>query len=118
MTQPLQEGDSLDKFLTATFDSSGIARILANPDRAREHWKVSRYQCNTTSASSTKLTVYRGSERAGTRIDYTARGNNDVSDNFKPIGIPPHGQPLLFVWTGGTPGATAEITILGELLVK
>lgn len=117
MTQP-GLGNALDKFLTATFGSDGVARITANPDRARENWLVNRYQCNTTSTLGTKLTVYRGSERAGTRIDYTSKGNNDVSDNFTPIPVPPHGQPLLFVWTGGTPGARAEITILGTLEVR
>lgn len=110
--------DPLEKWLTTTFNSSGEARITANPDRANESWKVVRYQTKTSSTSQTRLTVYRGSERAGTRIDYTNRGNNDVSENFNPIPVPAHGSPLLFVWTGGTPGSMAEITILGDKLVR
>lgn len=108
----------LDKYFTTTFNSAGRAAIIANPDRARETWKVRRYQCNTTSTASTKLTVYLGSEMAGSRRDYTNRGNDDVSEQFEPLTVPPHGQPLLFVWTGGTPGATASISISGEIEVR
>lgn len=106
---------ALDKFYSTTFDSNGEARISANPDRAREQWLVNRYQCYSDSATGSKLTVYLGSERAGSRRDYTSRGNDDISENFTPIIVPPHGQPLLFVWTNGTAGATAEISISGEI---
>jgi len=109
---------ALDKFLTATFDATGRAVIQANPDRAREEWLVNRYQCFTTSTSGTKLTVYQGSEMAGSRRDYTSRGNSAISENFTPLRVPSHGQPLLFVWTGGTPGARAEITISGEVVIR
>lgn len=104
---------ALDKMLSTTFNASGEARISAVPDRARESWRVRRYQCHTTSTKGTILTVYRISENAGSRIDYTQRGNDDVSEQVEPIPVE-HGRPLVFVWTGGTVGARAEITLIGD----
>lgn len=106
---------ALDKFASAIFDATGRAVIVLNPDRARDWWKVNRYQCHTNSTTSTKLTVYLGSEMQGSRRDYTVRGNDDVSENVNNITVPPQGTPLRFVWTGGTPGAVAEISVSGEI---
>lgn len=104
---------ALDKTLKATFDSNGQARINALPDRARDTWKVNRYQTHTNSTTRTTLTVYRGSE-LGSRIDFTRRGNDDVSENFTPIDVE-FGQALIFLWESGSVGAVAEITIFGEI---
>lgn len=105
----------LDKFLKATFNASGEARIIALPDRARDVWKVSRYQCHTDSTTATRLTVYKGTELQGSRVDFTKRGNDDISENFHTFDVR-FGQPLVFVWTGGTSGKTAEISIYGEVV--
>lgn len=108
---------ALDKQSSATIGVDGRAVIVMNPDRARESWKVDRYQCHSNSVLATKLTVYKGSEQAGSRIDFTNRGNDDVSENFNAIEIPSHGLPLRFVWENGTPGAIVEINVFGQLQI-
>lgn len=103
----------LDKPLRATF-SGGVARIVALPDRARDTWRVTKYVCHTNSTSPTDLSVYSGSEMAGSRVDYTGSGNDDVSEHGTPINVH-FGRPLVFVWENGSAGAVAEISIYGEI---
>lgn len=104
----------LDKVLTAQFDG-GVARVIALPDRARDQWKVTKYVTHTNSTTPTDLSVYSGSENAGGRIDYTGSGNDDVSETGTPV-LVQFGRPLVFVWENGSVGATAEISIYGEIV--
>lgn len=106
---------ALDKTLTAVFDANGEARISAFPDRAHDVWEVNRYQVLTTSTSSTRCTVYRGSEHTGAQVDFTRTGNGDTSEQVHPIRVD-FGQPIVFVWTGGEVGAVATVSILGEVI--
>ncbi len=106
---------ALDKYLTVIADANGRAVIVANPDRANETWKANRYQCHTNSALLSELTVYSGSELAGSRVDFTKDGNDDISENFEPITVPPHGKPLRFVWSGCTAASLCEISIQGKV---
>lgn len=104
----------LDKFLSATFGSNGEARITALPDRARDVWQVTRYVCHTSANVPTELAVYLGSESAGSRIDHTGSGNDDVSEQITPLSVS-FGRALIFVWKNGNNGATAEISIYGMI---
>lgn len=108
--------DVVDVYRTATFDSSGRAVIVVGPDRAREWWKVTGYTAKTNSTVQTTLTVYKGSEQAGSRIDVTRKGNDDSSDTQ--VEIPPSGYPLRFVWSGGSVGALAEISVQGTKVFR
>lgn len=105
----------LEKYLTATFDGAGVARISALPDRARDTWRVTGYVTHTNSSTPTDLAVYIGSDNTGNRIDYTGSGNDDVSEHANPVTVQ-FGRPLIFVWGNGSSGALAEIFIRGEVV--
>lgn len=106
---------ALDKTIDTVFDANGEARITVFPDRARDVWKVNRYQVRSNSTSSTRCTVYRGSEHTGAQVDFTRTGNGDTSEQVHPIRVD-FGQPLVFVWINGTVGADATVSILGEVV--
>jgi hypothetical protein len=105
---------ALDRTRTAVFDAAGVARVTVFPDRSRDVWEVTRYQVTTTSTAGTECTVYRGSEHSGAQVDFTRTGNGDTSEQFHPVRVD-FGQPLVFVWIGGTPGAVATVSILGTV---
>lgn len=107
----------LDKSFTATFDSGGVARIRATPDRARDTWRVSRYQVRTDSSAGTQCTVFLGSDRSGAEVDFTRTGNGDTSEQLHPL-VVDFGQPLFFIWSGGDVGAIAHVSILGEVVKR
>jgi hypothetical protein len=95
---------------SATFNSSGIAESIIGPGRARESWTVEQLVTRTTSVTQTQLFVRRYNT-SGPRLDYTARGNNDVSPCSYEV---PVGQKLSFQWTGGSAGTIATCDIDGE----
>jgi hypothetical protein len=108
---------ALDETRTAIFDANGIARITLLPKRAREAWKVWRYSVTTTSTATTNCFVYVGSEQSGTHIDFSATGNNDISENVHGTEVD-FGRSLVFVWNGGTPGAVAFLSLVGEVVKR
>jgi hypothetical protein len=104
---------SLFQSARTTFDATGDARVVFGPDRAFERWRVTNTAITTSSAAATSFKLYRGlTETPSNLIDLSNfNGNNDVSDSV--IDLTP-GEKLLGVWTGGTPGANATLTVSGE----
>ena len=94
---------------SVTLDSNGSYTLTnIGPVRYRQRWHVTLFSC---SASSTcRLTVYRGP--AGSRqIDYTSKGIGDTSPRDDTLRS---GEYLTFVWSNGTAGSSASITVEGE----
>jgi hypothetical protein len=60
--------------------------------------------------------VYDGSATDENVIDATSTGNQDVGDFGGPYQLDP-AESFLFVWSGGTPGATATARLVGRTAV-
>lgn len=97
---------------TAVFDASGKAVVRLGPTVYGSRWKVDLMSVSTTSTLQTTCNVYRDSESAAASLDNTRTGNLDTSNTDIDLTA---GQVILFVWTGGTPGALATVSVSGTL---
>ena len=97
---------------TAVFDATGTARVRLGPAVYGSRWNVDLMSVSSTSTLQTTCNVYRDVENAGASIDNTRTGNLDTSNTSVDLNA---GQVLIFVWTGGTPGATATVSVSGTL---
>lgn len=96
----------------ATFDASGRAVVSLGPTVYGSKWNVDRMVVTTQSSAVTKCFVYRNVEQATALTDSTKTGNADTSETDIDL-TPP--DKLLFVWSGGTPGAIATAIVSGTL---
>jgi len=97
------------------FDVNGKAVARHQPQRPFEAWHVTYTSIDTTSASLSACKVYRNFESPTNFIESSIfNGNSDSSDTE--MNLAP-GETLLYVWTGGTPGAIATVSIRGDRLV-
>jgi hypothetical protein len=103
----------LAQYVTAVATADGTARAVTGPQKYGDRWVVTGLSSTTTSASETKLTVYRGTDMPSARLAGTYSGNNDNASG-DPIDVPSQDK-LVFVWENATPGATCTCTISGDL---
>lgn len=96
---------------TGTFDANGRATVSIGPTVYGARWNVTRLVVSTTSTAETQLRVYRGSEQASRLVDSTYTANQNTSETDVTLGTL---ETLLFVWTGGDPGAIATAVIEGD----
>lgn len=75
-------------------------------------WNVDRMVVSTTSTAVTKCDVYRNAVSDANKVDNTRTGNADTSETNLDLNPP---DVLIFVWTGGTPGAVATASVAGTL---
>lgn len=102
----------LNQSAQAVFGANGIARVTVGPSRFDERWHIWLTNIVTTSTAITAFKLYRQRETASSIIDQSLyNGNGDVSDSEITLVA---GEPLVGVWTGGTPGAVATLTLVGE----
>lgn len=91
---------------TSTFQADGTATIAFGPVPSGEIWLVDRYivvSDNGAPTAALDCFVYDGAIGEPTsEIDFTALGNNNVSDNAQPLFLFPNSY-ITFFWTGGTP---------------
>lgn len=97
---------------SGTFDANGNASASLGPAVYGARWNVDRIVVSTTSTAITQCDVYRNVVSATTKIDSTRTGNNDTSETNIDLNAP---DVLLFVWTGGTAGASATAVLAGTL---
>lgn len=104
---------SLFQSARATFGADGMARVIFGPLRAFERWRITNTAISTTSTSTTAFKLYRGVvENPSSLIDISRfNGNGDSSDTVTEL---TPGEQLLGVWSGGTSGAMATVTVSGE----
>lgn len=108
MLIPLAESAS------ATFDVSGRAIVSMGPSIYGSVWKIQRASISTTSSVETDCSLYRQMESPTTLIDGTANGNSEAySPDIGTLDLT-SGQTVLFVWTGGVPGAVATVVLDGQ----
>lgn len=103
----------LDYAARSTFSAAGRAVVTLGPNTAIAGWQISRITINTTSVLPTLCNVYRSFENPSSQIDNSLSGNQDASDNVDEYLRP--GESLIFVWSGGTPGAIATANVGGEI---
>lgn len=102
----------LDESARAVFNAAGKAVATFGPVRPGETWDIDLINIETTSAIQTQFKLYRQREAAAALLDQSIfNGNSDVSDST--ISVQNQAQ-LVGVWTGGTVGAVATITVSGK----
>jgi hypothetical protein len=103
----------LDYASRSTFNGTGRAVVIMGPNTAVAGWQVERITISTTSALPTLCNVYRNAENPTAMIDNSLSGNGDASDNVSEYFYP--GESIMFIWSGGTPGAIATANVRGTL---
>lgn len=101
------------EFVTAVATADGTARVSTGPRKYGDRWNVSGLATSTTSASESRLKVYRGAEMPSALLATTYSGNSDNAGG-NPIEISSPDR-LVFVWENATPGAQCTATINGDL---
>lgn len=96
----------------AVFDANGRAEVTLGPTVYGSRWNVDKMVVSTTSTMASKCDVYRDAESLSNKIDNTRTGNADTSETNIDLSPP---SVLRFVWSGGTPGATATAVVYGTL---
>ena len=105
----------LDQATNAQFDANGVAIATLGP-RGPVTWEISRLTVSSTSTLPSQARLFDGpgggAELTNTNlIEGTYSGNLDATDT--PFTIQP-GSQLYIQWTGGTPGATATVRVIGR----
>jgi hypothetical protein len=102
---PLAESSS------AAFNAAGRAVVTLGPSRSYERWHITLTAVQTTSTTQTTLKEYRYTEAPNNFIEGTSAGNLNSSDSVKDLSS---GERITYVWTNGTPGSVATVTIRGD----
>lgn len=95
-------------------DGSGNGQVVLGPKRVREYWELSYASVQASTATTeANCTLYLGiGAVAGRRISGTATGSSGDTCGFANTKLQP-GQTVVAVWTGGDPGATATLAVVG-----
>lgn len=104
----------LETQVEATIGADGSARVSLGPVIYGTTWKVARVVVTTTSTSATQFRLYRNSVAPARQVDSTFRGNDATSEESPPIPLY-YGENLIGVWSLGTPGATARMSLYGDV---
>lgn len=104
----------LDEDAHGIVDALGVAVVTIGPTR-RQIWRTTNVAVLCDSTESTEARVYRGSAMPGNYLAGTHSGNGDNA----PISVSlATGGLLTVVWTGGTPGARATVSLYGTMEVN
>jgi hypothetical protein len=97
---------------TVKLSAAGAGTVTLAPT-GLENWHVTRVAVTvTTNVLEPVARVYIGSVAPGNLLAGTYTGSLDSSDEDQYVSP---GQPLLCVWTGGDAGATATLSVFGEV---
>ncbi len=102
----------LDEGGNGTFTAAGRAVVAIGPRTPSSRWRTANVAVSTTSATDTECRLYLGPEAPQNLLGATYGGNRDqvgVAVTLHP------GSVLTAVWTLGTPGATASVSVYGAL---
>lgn len=104
----------LDTSMEAVFNASGVAQAELGPGIYGVVWTITRLVTYTTSTSDTTLLLYRNSESKGNLVNSTQAGNLDTDTDPK-LMLRGH-EKLIAVWSNGTVGAKATLSIEGTFV--
>lgn len=96
----------------AVFTAAGVATATLAPTVFGSSWNVERIIISTTSALASKFTVYKNVISPAGQLDSTDSGNGDTDETSIDLQTL---DTLYFVWSGGTPGARATVSIYGTM---
>lgn len=97
--------------VTVTLDGNGNGAGQVGPTVYGLTWHVDNTTTFTSStASNPTLIVYRNVVTPTAIVDSTYNANQDSSDTITDLG---NGEQLIFVWSGGDPGAQATAVVYG-----
>lgn len=105
-------------FATVILDGSGNGIASLGPSRPRERWYPAIVAVSVSSnVNEPTCKIYMGPQiSAATFVDGTYTGSNDSTDSGN--GSEVHvGEQVFAQWTGGDAGATATVTVTGELQI-
>lgn len=99
-----------------TLDGSGNATVVIGPQGSLQTWYPSRLSTTvSTNVSEPVFKFYLGrTANNASYIDGTFTGSNDSTPIDNNLVLHP-GEVLLCTWTQGDPGASATVTIGGEV---
>lgn len=97
---------------SATLDSSGRGVVAIGPVVPGLSWEVERLTTNGGSDPEPTLHIYRGRIQPTAVVDFTERGNGDVSEAA--ISLFPS-ETIIAEWTGGQTGVTMTLVVEGEV---
>lgn len=103
----------LDERGICSFDANGSGTVTLSPGGARERWEIHFTSVSATQLTPTKvptMVVYRSSPVPGNQLGGTTSAISDA--NTDPIMLNMN-EPIVFVFSGGDPGAVGTIHIEG-----
>lgn len=104
----------LNESATTVLDGTGSGVVRVGPSNSSQQWVPTNAACSTTTNVSEPIFVlYNGTPSNANRIGGTYTGSNDNTD-VSGVTLYP-GSVLTGVWTGGDPGATATLSIQGQV---
>jgi hypothetical protein len=106
----------LDQTGIVTLDATGAGTTQLSPGGAREKWTVNFVAVNTTvvtpnSTNVPTMIMYRSAAVAGNQLGGTFSANMDT-DSTDTYALNMN-EPIVFVWSGGDPGAVGKVHIEG-----
>jgi hypothetical protein len=105
---------TLNESATTVLDGSGSGTVRLGPLNASQQWVPVNASCAvSTNVSEPVFVLYNGTPSNANRIGGTYTGSNDNTD-VNGVTLYP-GSVLTGVWTGGDSGATATLTIQGQV---
>lgn len=104
----------LNESASVVLSASGGGSVKLGPSNASQQWVPSNAACSVTSnVSEPVFVLYNGTPSNANRIGGTYTGSNDNTD-INGVTLYP-GSVLTGVWTGGDVGATATLSIQGQV---
>lgn len=103
----------LSTSVSATLDASGRGVVAIGPVVPGLKWDVQRLTTNGGSDPEPTLHIYRGRVDPTALVDFTNRGNGDVSETA--LSLFP-GETIIAEWTGGTTGVTMTLVVEGDVV--
>lgn len=106
----------LDQTATVTLSATGAASTQLSPPGAREKWTVNFVAVNTTttilnSTNVPTMIMYRSAAVPGNQLGGTFSANMDTDSSD--VYVLNMNEPIVFVWSGGDPGAVGQVHIEG-----
>lgn len=112
MTEPFP----LDDAVSTTLDANGNGTVVIGPTRARQIWMVYNAACVVDSNDNEpEFRLYTGLVATPNQVAGTFSGSNDSMGLSVKLG---RGNKLSGRWIGGDPGATATLSVYGEVQIQ
>ncbi len=94
------------------FGADNRASITIGPQRYGHVWKITRITVSTTSVVNTQMRMHLNTESPTAFLDGSYSGNSDTNDTSITLQSL---DKLIFVWTGGDIGASAQVGLYGTV---